>query len=73
MLNGRKRKIKLSDFDALAAVLNIPLKVVSNTYTKFKSLDKAVYKLIEDSFLDKKLKKMYAKTWADKQAIFSAQ
>ena len=69
MLNGRKRKIKLRDFDALAVVLGIPLKVVSNTYRKFQSLDKSVFELIETSFLNGQLKTLYAKAWGEKQII----
>ena len=71
MLDGRKRKIKLRNFDALAVALGIPLKVVSNTYKKFQSLDKSVHEFIEASFLNGQLKTLYAKTWVDKQAIFN--
>ncbi len=71
MLNGRKKKIKLRDFDALAMVLGIPPKVVGNTYKKFQQGNAGVQELIDSSFLSQQMKTDYAKVWATKQDIFN--
>ena len=70
LLNGKKKNIKLRDFEALAIVLNIPEKVRSNIYKKFKSHNIEVLEMINASFLNEELKKAYWDIWNKKQKIF---
>ncbi|MCF6403685.1 HipA domain-containing protein [Chitinophaga filiformis] len=70
LLNGKKKNIKLRDFEALGTVLNIPEKVRYNIYKKFKSYNTEVYKLIQASFLEAGAKERYWEIWNDKQKIF---
>lgn len=69
-LNGKKKKIKLSDFTALADTLKIPAKATENIYNKFSSANPAIKWLIDASFLGKKEKKKYWEIWLKKQEIF---
>lgn len=71
LLNGKKKNIKLRDFEALGTVLNIPEKVRANVYKKFTSKNAEVYKLINASFLDVERKRMYGEIWNKKQEIFA--
>jgi serine/threonine-protein kinase HipA len=70
LLNGKKKNIKLRDFEALGIVLNIPEKVRHNTYQKFKSYNTEVHKLINASFLNAEAKENYREIWNKKQKIF---
>ncbi|WP_245705488.1 HipA domain-containing protein [Chitinophaga filiformis] len=70
LLNGKKKNIKLRDFEALGIVLNIPEKVRHNIYKKFKSQNTAVYELIQASFLNAEAKDTYWEIWNKKQQIF---
>ncbi|MGO4289831.1 HipA domain-containing protein [Chitinophaga sp. RAB17] len=70
-LNAKKRKIKLTDFIALADSLNIPWKVRDNTFSKFASMNDRVEALITASFLDDVSKEKYKQIWLQKQKIFS--
>ena len=70
LLNGKKKNIKLRDFEALGIVLNIPEKVRHNTYKRFKSLNSEVRTLINSSFLSKEKKEKYWEIWNRKQQIF---
>lgn len=70
LLNGKKKNIKLRDFEALGTVLNIPEKVRHNTYRKFKSLSSEVHILINSSFLSSEKKENYWEIWNKKQRIF---
>lgn len=70
-LNGKNKKIKISDFTALASTLKIPGKATQNIYKKFSSANAAVKRLIDASFLGKKEKKKYWEIWMKKQEIFS--
>ncbi len=69
-LNGRKKKIKITDFDLLAKTLNIPEKAVKNVYNKFSSKNKAVAEMISSSFLTPEKKQLYLSIWNKKQQIF---
>lgn len=71
-LNGKKKKIKLSDFMQLANSLNISQKVYENIFKKFSSKNKEVKDLIARSFLKTEAKKMYQIIWIKKQKIFSS-
>ena len=70
-INGKKKKIKLSDFDVLARSMNIPETAVRNTYKKFSSGNSAVGDLIEASFLSPKKKELYLEIWNKKQQLFN--
>ncbi|WP_240755243.1 HipA domain-containing protein [Pedobacter sp. SYP-B3415] len=71
-LNGKKKKISLSDFDALARSMNIPGTAVRNTYRKFSSGNKKVAEIIEASFLSPESKHRYFEIWNKKQKLFEA-
>jgi len=69
-LNGKKAKLKLTDFKALAETLRINEKVYYNSFKLFSSKNEEVMDLIDRSFLDKKMKKGYKAIWAKKQEVF---
>ncbi len=69
-LNGKKNKIKLTDFKKLAVILNINDKVCENIFKKFSSKNKEVFNLTDRSFLSKEMKKRYKVVWKKKQEIF---
>jgi serine/threonine-protein kinase HipA len=69
-LNGKKKKIKLTDFKALAHSLGINEKVYANRFKFFSSKNNEVMNLIDRSFLDEKMKKGYKEVWMKKQRIF---
>ena len=69
-LSGKKTKIRLIDFNALGKLLEIPDKVVLNTYQKFSNAQEQVYQLIMSSFLPEKYKEEFWKIWQLKQKIF---
>ena len=69
-LNGKKARIKLTDFKALAENLRINEKVYYNSFKLFSSKNEEVMDLIGRSFLDRKMKKGYKEIWMKKQGIF---
>lgn len=69
-LNGKKNKIKLTDFKALADNLGINEKAYYNSFKRFSSKNAEVMDLIDRSFLNKKMKKGYKDIWMKKQQIF---
>ena len=69
-LNGKKVRIKLTDFKALAENLRINEKVYYNSFKLFSSKNEEVMDLIDRSFLDKKKKKGYKEIWMKKQEVF---
>lgn len=69
-LNGKKARIKLTDFKALAENLRINEKVYYNSFKLFSSKNEEVMDLIDRSFLDKKMKKRYKEIWMKKQEVF---
>ncbi len=69
-LNGKKNKIRLADFKALAESLNIREKVYNNSFKRFSSHNNEVAALIDRSFLSKEMKKAYYEIWKKKQHIF---
>ncbi|HEY4063982.1 MAG TPA: HipA domain-containing protein [Puia sp.] len=71
LLRGKKKNIKLNDFDALCELLHIPVKARNNSYDKFRSQQQQVQDLINASFLSKELKTTYWQIWEKKQKIFS--
>ncbi|MFC5285305.1 HipA domain-containing protein [Pedobacter alpinus] len=70
-LNGKKKRIHLSDFDVLAKSLNIPETALRNIYKKFSSNNKQVEEMIELSFLSAEKKELYLEIWNKKQQIFN--
>lgn len=69
-LNGKRNKIKLTDFTALGETLGINEKVYTNRYSHFSKKNKEVFELIDRSFLSKEMKKTFRQIWKEKQAIF---
>lgn len=69
-LNGKKRRIKKSDFDRFASGLNLPEKAVSNSYKKFVNATEKVEKVIQSSFLPEDWKVRYQEIWDSKIKIF---
>jgi serine/threonine-protein kinase HipA len=70
LLAGKKRNIKLRDFDALGELLRIPDKARTNSYNKFRSSQECVQQLINASFLDDEKKAGYWEIWKKKQKLF---
>ncbi len=68
-LNGKKAKLKLTDFKALAENLQINEKVYYNSFKLFSSKNEEVMDLIDRSFLDNRMKKGYKEIWMKKQEI----
>jgi hypothetical protein len=60
-INGKKKSIRLSDFDVLARNMNIPETAVRNTHKKFSSSNKQIEEMIKLSFLSSKKKKYICK------------
>ena len=60
-INGRKRRLKKSDFDTLAQNLNIPQRSLENSYNKIISKIPDAYHWLSISFLPEKMKKEYYK------------
>lgn len=58
-LNGRKNKLRTSDFAQLAGRLSIPPKAVEKTFKKFRDLLPVMLQTIDDSFLPGDLKARY--------------
>lgn len=69
-LNGKKNRIRLADFSALAASLKIPDKVRDNTYKKFSARNIQVHDMIGRSFLTQDSKAQYSQIWNRKQELF---
>lgn len=69
-LNGKKKKIKLTDFALLAEKMSVTEKVAANTYQRFSNKNAGVKELIDRSFLTFKWKKAYWEIWMKRQQIF---
>lgn len=69
-LNGKKARIKLSDFTALAENLGLNKKVYQHSFKHFSSKNKEVMDLIDRSFLNKKMKQRYKEIWIKRQELF---
>jgi serine/threonine-protein kinase HipA len=70
-LNGKKKKLNLTDFEILGKSLQIPQKAVGNIFKKFASKNTQVELLIDASFLDKEKKELFLKIWMEKQKVFA--
>ena len=58
-INGRKRRLKKSDFDSLATNLKIPEKTMQNSYERFAKKLPAAFELIDTCFLPVESKAAY--------------
>ena len=58
-LNGKKRKLKRSDFDNLLKTMKVEDKVIENTYNKFRKVLPLWYDFIDISFLPNQMKTDY--------------
>lgn len=68
-LNGKKRKLRLVDFAALAGNLGIAKKVYEHTIKRFASRNREVENLIGRSFLTPEMKEGYWQIWTKRQQI----
>jgi serine/threonine-protein kinase HipA len=66
LLNGRKSKIKLKDFQMLSEVLGIGENVFDRILKKFTSATDQVFHLIEQSFLSESYKETYKMIWINR-------
>ena len=64
-INAKRRKLNKSDFDSLAASLNIPQKAMENSYHKLASRIADLNGWIDISFLPPPLKKEYKRIIAE--------
>jgi serine/threonine-protein kinase HipA len=69
-LNGKKNKIRLTDFKLLAQSLQINEKVYINSLNRFNNKNEEVMNLIDRSFLTTKMKQGFKEIWIKKQKIF---
>ena len=58
-LNGKKRKLKKTDFDNLLQATNVDNKVIENVYNKFRKTIPTWMTFIDSSFLPEQMKKEY--------------
>jgi serine/threonine-protein kinase HipA len=70
-INGKKKRLKLSDFISLASSLKIPEKAYNNSFENFKAKNDKAKELIAHSFLNNDLKERYWDIWQKKQTIFN--
>ena len=69
-LNGKKKRLQLTDFLVLGKSLQIPERAIANSFKKFVSSNKEVELFINSSFLTQEQQELYQKIWMDKQGIF---
>lgn len=72
-LNGKKRKLKKSDFDAAMERAQIPKKAIENLWARIFEGIKKWPDLIEGSFLDKTQKKLFLELISTKNEIFNTE
>jgi serine/threonine-protein kinase HipA len=68
LLSGKKRNIRLKDFQNLASSLGLSMKVFTRIIHKFTGKQVEVFDLIERSFLSKEYKARYKKIWLERTA-----
>lgn len=71
LLGGRKKNIKLKDFENLAGSLGLGEKVFMRVLTKFTGNRDKVFDLIDRSFLSDEYKKKYKEIWLDRTGRLS--
>ena len=70
-LNGKKRKLKKSDFDNLLKTMKIEDKVIENIYDKFRKVLPSWYNFIDISFLPEQMKTDYKSLIKDRSSIIN--
>jgi len=71
LLSGKKKNIKLKDFENLASALGLATKVFTRILTKFTGNHDKVFDLIDRSFLTDGYKEQYKKIWVERTARLS--
>ena len=70
-LNGKKRKLKKSDFDNLLKTFKVDEKAIENVYDKFRKALPQWYDFIDVSFLPEQMKEKYKQLIQNRSAIFN--
>lgn len=70
-LNGKKRKLKRSDFDNLLKTMKVEDKVIENTYNKFRKVLPLWYDFIDISFLPNQMKIDYKALIENRSSILN--
>ena len=70
-LNGKKRKLKKSDFDNLLKTFKVDEKAIENVYEKFRKVLPQWYDFIDVSFLPEQMKEKYKQLIQNRSAIFN--
>lgn len=70
-LNGKKRKLKESDFDSLLKMMKVDDKAIENVYDKFREIIPEWLALIDSSFLPDEMKNKYKALIAEGCVILS--
>lgn len=70
-LNGKKRKLKRSDFDNLLKTMKVEDKVIENTYNKFRKVLPLWYDFIDISFLPNQMKTDYKALIENRSSILN--
>lgn len=68
-MNGKKRKLKRTDFDHLVANLKIPPKTAENTYLRFAKKMEDALAFIDISFLPAEMKSRYKEIMVDTAGV----
>lgn len=71
-LNGKKRKLKKSDFDNLLKTFKVDEKAIENVYDKFRKILPQWYDFIDVSFLPEQMKEEYKYLIQNRSAILNA-
>lgn len=71
-LNGKKRKLKRTDFDNLLKSYKVDTKVIDNVYEKFRKVLPQWYDFIDISFLSKQMKEDYKQLIRNRSAILNS-
>ena len=70
-LNGKKRKLKISDFDYLIKNFRVDEKTINNIYEKFRKVLPQWYDFIDVSFLPEQMKVAYKQLIQSRSAILT--
>jgi serine/threonine-protein kinase HipA len=71
-LNGKKRRLKKSDFDNLLKTFKVDEKAIENVYEKFRKVLPQWYDFIDVSFLPEQMKEKYKQLIQNRSAILNA-
>lgn len=70
-LNGKKRKLKRTDFDNLLKSFKVDEKAIENVYEKFRKVLPQWYDFIDVSFLTEPMKEEYKQLIQNRSAILN--